>query len=322
MPRMSAALSGGRPASIAASARRRAESTAPAIPPRAPPVGSTPRQVQLVRDAPAPQVRRPVEARRRRARSGGFAAPRTRNSRRARRARPRSLGDGEQLRSARRAGLEPHCRVAPAPAARGRSSEDRPLVDVGERLDPFAGRVDRAQAKLAAGRAREHEQRADDALPGPCPRALGARVLLPQRRSAQWRRREQARGRRQAADGQLVAKAIGPVLRPPPHAADATRATAPGGTGVTSPGRASRSARPRPAARARAVRARRPLRLAPLWRPVGATSSAVAALVGAGLRPRLAAGEREPQDRPLHHAQLLEERAACCRAARSARRSP
>ncbi len=36
---------------------------------------------------------------------------------------------------------------------------------------------------------------------------------------------------------------------------------------------------------------------------------AVAALVRAGLRPRLAAREREPQDRALHHPELLRERA-------------
>src|SRR3954464_1601984 len=65
----------------------------------------------------------------------------------------------------------------------------------------------------------------------------------------------------------------------------------------------------------------------PAWWPWGATTPAAArlrgggqpvrllpgaldllALVGAGLRAHLAAGEREPHDRALHHAQLLEER--------------
>ena len=45
------------------------------------------------------------------------------------------------------------------------------------------------------------------------------------------------------------------------------------------------------------------------------------ALVGARLRPHLAAREREPQDRALHHPELLAAAARCCRAARSARRS-
>src|SRR3954452_12336119 len=65
----------------------------------------------------------------------------------------------------------------------------------------------------------------------------------------------------------------------------------------------------------------------PAWWPWGSTTPAAArlrggghavgllaaaldllALVGAGLRAHLAAGEREPHDRALHHAQLLEER--------------
>ena len=66
-------------------------------------------------------------------------------------------------------------------------------------------------------------------------------------------------------------------------------------------GQAPRPHRPPPAARGLSGRGQ----------PVGLLAGALdlLALVGAGLRPRLAAREREPEDRALHHPELLEERA-------------